>query len=94
MSHVQHISLEAGDSCCYIFYFFSRSGGILECSFALSGLGVAIVSECTLVNLAGHVPDTDKEAIFESWAAHFNSMPNRLSNINENGIDRLPQIEC
>ena len=55
---------------------------------------MAIVSEYTLAKVAGHVPDTDKEAIFERWAAHFNSMPNRLSNINENGIDRLPQIEC
>ena len=37
---------------------------------------------------------TDKEAIFKRWAEHFNSVLNRPSSINENAIDRLPQIEC
>ena len=37
---------------------------------------------------------TDKEAILERWAEHFNSVLNRPSSINEDAIDRLPQIEC
>ena len=28
------------------------------------------------------------------WAEHFNSVLNRPSSINEDAIDRLPQIEC
>ena len=36
---------------------------------------------------------TDKEAILERWAEHFNSVLNRPSSINEDAIDRLPQIE-
>ena len=37
---------------------------------------------------------TDKEAILKRWAEHFNSVLNRHSSINEDAIDRLPQIEC
>ena len=37
---------------------------------------------------------TDKEAILESWAEHFNSVLNQTSNINEDAIYRHPQIEC
>ena len=37
---------------------------------------------------------TDKEAILKRWAEHFNSVLNRPSSINEDAIDRLPQIEC
>ena len=37
---------------------------------------------------------TDKEAILERWAEHFNSVLNRPSSINQDAIDRLPQIEC
>ena len=36
----------------------------------------------------------DKEAILKRWAEHFNSVLNRQSSINEDAIDRLPQIEC
>ena len=36
----------------------------------------------------------DKEAILKRWAEHFNSVLNRPSSINEDAIDRLPQIEC
>ena len=36
---------------------------------------------------------TDKEAILKRWAEHFNSVLNRPSSINEDAIDRLPQIE-
>ena len=28
------------------------------------------------------------------WAEHFNSVPNRPSSVNDNAINRLPQIEC
>ena len=37
---------------------------------------------------------TDKEAIVERWAEHFNSVLNRPSSINEDAIVRLPQTEC
>ena len=37
---------------------------------------------------------TDKDAILKRWAEHFNSVLNRPSSINEDAIDRLPQIEC
>ena len=37
---------------------------------------------------------TDKEAILKRWTEHFNSVLNRPSSINEDAIDRLPQIEC
>ena len=37
---------------------------------------------------------TDKDAILESWAEHFNSVLNTPSNININAINRLPQIQC
>ena len=37
---------------------------------------------------------TNKEAILKRWAEHFNSVLNRPSSINEDAIDRLPQIEC
>ena len=36
----------------------------------------------------------DKEAILKRWAEHFNSVLNRPATINEDAIDRLPQIEC
>ena len=36
---------------------------------------------------------TDEEAILQRWADHFNSVLNRPSSINEDVIDRLPQIE-
>ena len=37
---------------------------------------------------------TDKDAILKRWAEHFNSVLNRPSSVNDNAIDRLPQIEC
>ena len=42
----------------------------------------------------GNTIFTDKEVILERWAEHFNNVVNRPSSINENTIDRLPQIEC
>ena len=37
---------------------------------------------------------TDKEAMLERWAEHFNSVLNRPSSINDDAINRLPQVEC
>ena len=37
---------------------------------------------------------TDKEAIFERWREHVNSVLNRPSSIDVDAIDRLPQLEC
>ena len=48
----------------------------------------------TLLSADGNTLLTDKEAIMERWAEHFNSVLNRPSSINEDAIDRLPQIEC
>ena len=45
-----------------------------------------------MVQTAGQI--IDKEAILERWAEHFNSVLNRPSSINQDAIDRLPQIEC
>ena len=32
--------------------------------------------------------------ILKRWAEHFNSVLNRPSSVNDNAINRLPQIEC
>ena len=37
---------------------------------------------------------TDKDAILKRFAEHFNSVLNRSSSVNDNAINRLPQIEC
>ena len=37
---------------------------------------------------------TDKDAILKRWAEHFNSVLNRPSSVNDNAINKLPQIEC
>ena len=37
---------------------------------------------------------TDKEAILERWAEHFDGVLNRPSSINDEAINRLPQVEC
>ena len=47
----------------------------------------------TLLSADGSNLLTDKEAILERWAEHFNSVLNRPSSINGEAIDRLPQIE-
>ena len=47
----------------------------------------------TLLSVYGSTLLTDKEVILKRWAKHFNSVLNRPSNINEDAIDRLPQIE-
>ena len=37
---------------------------------------------------------TDKEAILKRWAEHFDGVLNRPSSINDEAINRLPQLEC
>ena len=37
---------------------------------------------------------TDKEAILKRWAEHFDCVLNRPSSINDEAINRLPQVEC
>ena len=37
---------------------------------------------------------TDKDTILKRWTEHFNSVLNRPSSVNDNAINRLPQIEC
>ena len=48
----------------------------------------------TLLSADGITLLTDKGAILKRWAEHFNSVLNRLSSINEDAIDILPQIKC
>ena len=36
---------------------------------------------------------TDKEALLKRWAEHFDSVHNRPSSINDDAINRLPQVE-
>ena len=47
-----------------------------------------------LLSADGSTLLTDKEATLKRWTEHFNSVLNRPSRINEDAIDRLPQIEC
>ena len=37
---------------------------------------------------------TDKEAILKRWAEHFDGVLNRPLSINDEAINRLPQVEC
>ena len=37
---------------------------------------------------------TDKDAILIKWAEHFDNVLNRPSTINDNAINRSPQVEC
>ena len=36
----------------------------------------------------------DKEAVLKRWAEHFDGVFNRPSSINDEAINRLPQVEC
>ena len=47
-----------------------------------------------LLSADGSTLLTDKDAILKRWAEHFNSVLNRPSSVNNNAINRLPQIEC
>ena len=37
---------------------------------------------------------TDKDAVLKRWAEHFDGVLNRPSSINDEAINRLPQVEC
>ena len=37
---------------------------------------------------------TDKQVILKRWAEHFDGVLNRPSSINDEAINRLPQVEC
>ena len=37
---------------------------------------------------------TDKEAILKRWAEHFDGVLNRPPSVNDEAINRLPQVEC
>ena len=37
---------------------------------------------------------TDKEALLKRWSEHFDSVLHRPSSINDDAINRLPQLEC
>lgn len=45
-----------------------------------------------LLSADGNTLITEKEKILERWAEHFNSVLNRPSSINDEAIDRLPQV--
>ena len=45
-----------------------------------------------LLNADGSTLLTDKNAILQRWAEHFNSVLNRASTINSEAIDRMPQV--
>ena len=47
-----------------------------------------------LLSADGSTLLTDKDAILKRRAEHFNSVLNRPSSVNDNAINRLPQIEC
>ena len=47
-----------------------------------------------LVSADGTSLLTDKEAILKRWAEHFDGVLNRPSSINDEAINRLPQVEC
>ena len=45
-----------------------------------------------LLRADGSTPVTDKEKILERWAEHFDRVLNRPSTINDEAIDRVPQV--
>ena len=47
-----------------------------------------------LLSADGSTLLTDTDAILKRWAEHFNSVLKRPSSVNDNAINRLPQIEC
>ena len=47
-----------------------------------------------LLSADGSTLLTDKNAILKRWAVHFNSVLNRPSSVNDNAINRLPQLQC
>ena len=47
-----------------------------------------------LLSADGNTLLSDKDAILKRWTEHFNSVRYRSSSVNDNAINRLPQIEC
>ena len=47
-----------------------------------------------LLSADGTMRLIDKEAVLKRWAEHFDSVFNRPSSINDEAINRLPQVEC
>ena len=47
-----------------------------------------------LLSADGSTLLTDKDAILKRWAEHFNSVLNRPSSVNDNTINRLPQMSA
>ena len=47
-----------------------------------------------LLSADGSTLLTNKDAFLEMWTEHFNSVLNRPSSVNDNAINRLPQIDC
>ena len=45
-----------------------------------------------LLSADGSTLITDKDKILDGWAEHFDSVLNRPSTINDEAIDRLPQV--
>ena len=54
--------------------------------------GPVVQSSSPLLSADGSTLLTDKDQILNRWAEHFNSVLNRPSNINDEAIDRLPQV--
>ena len=66
-----------------------------KCHYSLKTMyGPKRSGATTLLSADGSTLLTDKDAILERWAEHFNNVLNRPSSISEDTIDRLPQIEC
>ena len=47
-----------------------------------------------LLSADGSTLLTDKDAILERWAEHFNSVLNRPSSVNDNATNVLPHLVC
>ena len=74
---------------------FADRKDMKKCHDALKTIyGPISFSATPLLSADGSTLLTDKDAILKRWAEHFNSVFNRPSSVNDNAINRLPQIEC
>ena len=55
--------------------------------------GPKISGSTPLLNVDGTKLLTEKNQILERWAEHFSNVLNRPADINDEAIDRLPQVE-
>ena len=60
----------------------------------LIGTIIDHVLHCPPIREDGTSLLTYKEAILKRWAEHFDGILNRPSSINDEAINRLPQVEC